>query len=99
MNHIVNYSGKKLVFKSRPVAVMTAKRKVMLGIPDVSLSTGYPGVFDDAKTIKKYADTAWFNRDTYTDNTGDHWCDKCHITDSADVPLKIKANKKANRPA
>jgi hypothetical protein len=70
-NYIVRYRGnppsngtpgsmKKLVFKSRPDAVSTAKRKIMLGVDDVSLSTGYPGVWDDASAIKRYADQPWF---------------------------------------
>ena len=78
MNHIVRINGKSLVFKSRLDAVATAKRSVMLGLDNVTLSTGYPGVWDDANTIKAYADTHWYNRaDITPGNTSDHYCDKC----------------------
>ena len=80
MNHIVGINGKSLVFKSRLDAVATAKRSVMLGLDNVTLSTGFPGIWDDAKSIKAYANTAWFNKGHFDpDNTGDHYCDKCQV--------------------
>ena len=45
-----------LSFKSPIVAVHTAKRKIRLGVLDVSISTGYPGVWDDADKIKNIKD-------------------------------------------
>ncbi len=96
MNHIVKIDGKSLVFKLRSDAVSTAKRKIMLGVDNVTLSTGYPGVFDDANTIKTYADTHWFNRGHITDiadgSTSDHWCDKCGMSnhpEGQDQPTDI----------
>ena len=64
MNYIVRYRPsngtpvplKSLVFKSPIVAVHTAKRKIRLGVSDVSLSVGYPGVWDNAKDIMNIKD-------------------------------------------
>ena len=56
MNHIVKINGKSLVFKLRSDAVSTAKRKIMLGVDNVTLSTGYPGVWDNAKDIMNIKD-------------------------------------------
>ena len=63
MNYLVRYrsngapaSLKMLSFKSPIVAVHTAKRKIRLGVLDVSISTGYPGVWNDADYIKNIKD-------------------------------------------
>ena len=103
MNHIVRINGRafdQLVFKSRSDAVSTAKRKIMLGVDNVTLSTGYPGVWDDAKSIKAYADTHWYNRaDITPGDTSDHYCDKCTSPDHpdgqdqpSDTPVDIGAD-------
>ena len=49
---------KQLVFKSYIEALHTAKRKVRLGVDDVQLSTGYPGIWDNADNIKDIKDDA-----------------------------------------
>ena len=99
MNHIVGINGKSLVFKSRLDAVATAKRSVMLGLDNVTLSTGFPGVFDDANTIKKYANTAWFNRGHFTTNNGDHYCDKCQVNHPEGQDQLIGTNQDQSQPA